>query len=468
MKRLYPLRCGRPVRDRSVRARGDVDGGAERDRECETRDEAADEQRADRQRRHRRENEERDRGRNDVVEHRIRGDDGRRTRARVALRDQRRHQHLGAESRVGDRRARRTREQHAGEQRSLREAPAPVPDQRAREPHQAPGESAGGEQSAGEQEERDREQQELPDADDHVLHDRGFGQRRADRLRSRDGHEEGMRQRGTGEDTGQRDGAGERAGGGQNRPRKVARRGIQRNTRGERDQRPARAGFHVAAAQRHEHGQHAAAGDRRVAQPLRQPQHGRRAADRADDGGTPVGEHQSGDEGDDLGAGRGRAAQRRGQHPREDVEPHRQRAAGGERAAHRDQRDVEPDRDFLRPHETPARDVANDDGDEHDGEKCRQQHRTEPSEQRLGCAEQAVDVGAHERWSLGGAVMRSGGLSQTLWRRSHADRFSPALRLRVGAAYRLKGRSRPCANPRVSSASIWAPGTALLQKNPWP
>jgi len=34
--------------------------------------------------------------------------------------------------------------------------------------------------------------------------------------------------------------------------------------------------------------------------------------------------------------------------------------------------------------------------------------------------------------------------------------------------YRAGGRSRLCANPRASSASISAPGTALLQKYPWP
>ena len=35
-------------------------------------------------------------------------------------------------------------------------------------------------------------------------------------------------------------------------------------------------------------------------------------------------------------------------------------------------------------------------------------------------------------------------------------------------SYRANGRSRLCANPRSSSVSISAPGTALLQKNPWP
>ena len=38
----------------------------------------------------------------------------------------------------------------------------------------------------------------------------------------------------------------------------------------------------------------------------------------------------------------------------------------------------------------------------------------------------------------------------------------------IRVPYRTTGRSRLCAKPRSSSASISAPGTALLQKYPWP
>jgi hypothetical protein len=247
-----------------------------------------------------------------------------------------------------------------------------VPHERRGEAHQALGQAAGGEKLSGEEEEGNGEQQDLAHAGNGVLDDGGLGQEPAERSRRGHGRKEGERQ-GRAEEKAERcHDPGDQARGVHREAGRPLRQEVEREAERSGGERGGRAAVQGGPRQHDEEGEAAAERERGEAQPLRQPEHRRGAADQADDGRAADRQHERAVHRDGVGD-RCRdppSARRQAAHDR--VEAHGQRARRGERRANGDQRHVEPDRELVRPHEPPAEQVAPDHGGHDDEEKGRE------------------------------------------------------------------------------------------------
>ena len=157
-----------------------------------------------------------------------------------------------------------------------------------------------------------------------------------------------------------------KTGGGNRRDMEIVGQKVECNADAEHKQRTLKSVFDDRFSKQQKNSQSATRGDRGIPQPFRQAEHGRCAADRADDTHSAQGENDPGINRNGVGEHPSHFLQHGWKELDDNIETHGKRSANCQRRSNCDQQDIEPDRQLLRPYEPAAEQITQCDRRHHE------------------------------------------------------------------------------------------------------